>query len=50
MAIVLFAVARYIVPACTIGPVWKLSASPTWNMQAGARRAALLVSICDSGE
>ena len=50
MAMVLLAVVRYIVPAYMTGPVWKLSVSPTWNMQAGARREAFPALIWSSGE
>ena len=44
-AIVLLDVVRYIVPSCTRGPVWKLSRSPTWKMQAGASRETFAVLI-----
>ena len=48
-AIVLLQVVTYIVPAWTRGPVWKLSVSPTWNMQAGTSREALAALICVQG-
>ena len=46
---VLLDVVRYIVPSCTRGPVWKLSRSPTWKMQAGASRETLAVLISIEG-
>src|ERR671910_480880 len=50
IAIVLHEVVRNIVPRWTIGTVWKLSRSPTWNRHAGARREAFAAAICVSGE